>query len=187
MLKNILAITGKPGLYKLISHGNNMLIVESLVDGKRMPTYGRDKVISLADVSMFTMDEDMPLNVVLTKFGEKENLKVASIDPKKADNDELREFFGSFVPNFDRDRVYPSDIRKLVQWYNILINAGITDFAVEEETENAETNAPKVEEKKAPAKLAKPAKPAQPAKQVKTTQKAAGKSAAKTGVGAKKG
>lgn len=187
MLKNILAITGKPGLYKLVSHGNNMLIVESLADGKRMPTYGRDKVISLADVSMFTMDEDMPLNIVLTKLGEKENLKVASIDPKNADNDQLREFFGAFVPNFDRDRVYPSDIRKLIQWYNILINAGITDFAVEEETEQTDAEAPKVEEKKAPAKLAKPAKPAQPAKQVKTTQKAAGKSAAKTGVGAKKG
>lgn len=186
MLKNILAITGKPGLYKLVSHGNNMLIVESLVDGKRMPTYGRDKVISLADVSMFTMDEDMPLNIVLTKLGEKENLKVASIDPKNADNDQLREFFGAFVPNFDRDRVYPSDIRKLIQWYNILINAGITDFAVEEETEQTDAEAPKVEEKKAPAKkTTTPKKPA--AKQVKTTQKAAGKSAAKTGVGAKKG
>lgn len=186
MLKNILAITGKPGLYKLVSHGNNMLIVESLVDGKRMPTYGRDKVISLADVSMFTMDEDMPLNIVLTKLGEKENLKVASIDPKNADNDQLREFFGAFVPNFDRDRVYPSDIRKLIQWYNILINAGITDFAVEEETESTDAEAPKVEEKKAPAKkTTTPKKPA--AKQVKTTQKAAGKSAAKTGVGAKKG
>lgn len=186
MLKNILAITGKSGLYKLVSHGNNMLIVESLVDGKRMPTYGRDKVISLADVSMFTMDEDMPLNIVLTKLGEKENLKVASIDPKNADNDQLREFFGAFVPNFDRDRVYPSDIRKLIQWYNILINAGITDFAVEEETESTDAEAPKVEEKKAPAKkTTTPKKPA--AKQVKTTQKAAGKSAAKTGVGAKKG
>ncbi|MCQ2310606.1 MAG: DUF5606 domain-containing protein [Paludibacteraceae bacterium] len=179
MLKNILAITGKPGLYKLINHGNNMLIVESLIDGKRMPTYGRDKIISLGDISMFTTDEDMPLSEVLTKLGEKEGLKVASIDAKKADNDALRAYFASFVPNYDSDRVYPSDIRKLVLWYNILINAGITDFSAEENDETAE-EAPKPEEKKMAVK-----KPA--AKSQVKTQKAAGKSAAKTGVGAKKG
>ena len=89
MLKNILAVTGKPGLFKLVSRGNNMLIVESLVDGKRMPTYARDKIVSLADVSMFTEGDDIALNEVLTKLGEKEGLKVASIDPKKADNDAL--------------------------------------------------------------------------------------------------
>lgn len=183
MLKNILAVTGKPGLFQLVSRGNNMLIVESLVDGKRMPTYARDKIISLADVSMFTIDEDLSLSEVLTKMGEKEGLKVASIDAKKADNEALREYFGSFVPNFDRERVYPSDIRKLVAWYNILIQAGITDFRIEEEGAEGEEKkaeaAPKVEEKK-PVKKAAP-------KQVKTTQKAAGKAAAKTGVGAKKG
>ena len=108
-----------------------MLIVESLVDGKRMPTYARDKIVSLADVSMFTEDDDIALNEVLTKLGEKEGLKVASIDPKKADNDALRAFFAEVLPNYDRDRVYPSDIRKLVIWYNILIQAGITDFTVE--------------------------------------------------------
>lgn len=177
MLKNILAITGKPGLYKLINHGNNMLIVESLIDGKRMPTYGRDKIISLGDVSMFTMDEDLPLSEVLTRLGKKENLKVASIDAKKADNDALRAYFAGFVPNYDVDRVYPSDIRKLVLWYNILINAGITDFSVEEDEAAAE--APKQEEKKV---VKKPT-----AKASVKTQKAAGKASAKTGVGAKKG
>ena len=84
MLKNILAVTGKPGLFKLISRGNNMLIVESLLDGKRMPTYARDKIVSLADVSMFTEGDDIALSEVLTKLGEKEGLKPASIDPKKA-------------------------------------------------------------------------------------------------------
>ena len=133
MLKNILAVTGKPGLFKLVTRGNNMLIVESLIDGKRMPTYQRDKIVSLADVSMFTEGEDIALSEVLTKLGEKEGLKVASIDPKKADNDQLRAFFANVLPNYDRDRVYPSDIRKLISWYNILINAGITDFSVEEE------------------------------------------------------
>ena len=173
MLKDILSITGKPGLYKLVSRGNNMLIVESLLDGKRMPTYARDKIVSLGEISMYTMGDDIALSEVLTKLGEKEGLKVASIDPKKADNDELRDFFGEVLPDFDRDRVYPSDIRKLVQWYNILIGAGITDFTVEEGDEVP------VEEVKQEVK-----KPA-PKQQVKT-QKAAATSA-RTGVGSKKG
>ena len=110
MLRDILSITGKPGLYKLVSRGNNMLIVESLLDGKRMPTYARDKIVSLGEISMYTMGEDIALSEVLTKLGEKEGLKVAALDPKKADNDELRAFFGEVLPDFDRDRVYPSDI-----------------------------------------------------------------------------
>ena len=176
MLKNILSITGKPGLWKLISHGNNMLIVESLVDGKRMPTYARDKIVSLADVSMFTEGDDVSLSEVLTKLGAKEGLKAASIDAKQADNDALRTYFASVLPNFDRDRVYPSDIRKLVQWYNILIGAGVTDFTVEDEQETQEEVRPVQSEVKQAAKA--------PAK-VKT-QKAA-KTSVKTGVGAKKG
>ncbi len=135
MLKNILAITGKPGLYKLVSHGNNMLIVESLVDGKRMPTYARDKIVALSDVSMFTDADDIALSEVLTNAGKKEGLKVVAMDVKKASNAELQAWFDQVLPNWDRDRVYPSDIRKLIQWYNILINAGITDFTVEEEAE----------------------------------------------------
>ncbi|MBR2487280.1 MAG: DUF5606 domain-containing protein [Paludibacteraceae bacterium] len=175
MLRDILSITGKPGLYKLVSRGNNMLIVESLLDGKRVPTYARDKIVSLGEISMYTMGEDIALSEVLTKLGEKEGLKVASIDPKKADNDELRDFFGEVLPDFDRDRVYPSDIRKLIQWYNILINAGITDFTIDEEGEEVAA----IEEKKIETK-----KPA-PKAQVKTQKAAA--SSARTGVGAKKG
>ena len=174
MLRDILSITGKPGLYKLVSRGNNMLIVESLLDGKRVPTYARDKIVSLGEISMYTMGEDVSLSEVLTKLGEKEGLKVAAIDPKKADNDQLRNFFGEVLPDFDRDRVYPSDIRKLIQWYNILINAGITDFSIEEEGEEVA-----IEEKKQETK-----KPA-PKAQVKTQKAAA--SSTRTGVGAKKG
>ena len=174
MLKNILSITGKPGLYNLVSQGNNMLIVESLVDGKRMPTYARDKIVSLGEISMYTMGEDIALSEVLTKLGAKEGLKVATIDPKKASNDELHAFFAEVLPEYDRDRVYPSDIRKLVQWYNILVGAGITDFTAEEEG-----SAAVVEEKKQEVK-----KPA-PKQQVKTQKAAA--SSARTGVGSKKG
>ena len=132
-LKEILAITGKPGLYKLVSRGNNMLIVESLVDGKRMPTYARDKIVALSDVSMYTDADDIALSEVLTSAGKKEGLKPVAMDPKKAENKQLQAWFDEVLPNWDRDRVYPSDIRKLVQWYNILINAGITDFSIEKE------------------------------------------------------
>ena len=150
MLKNILSITGKPGLYKLVSQGNNMLIVESLIDGKRMPTYARDKIVSLGEISMYTMGEDIALSEVLTNLGKKEELKAVSFDPKKADNNQLHAFFAEVLPDYDRDRVYPSDIRKLIQWYNILIGAGITDFTAEEEGETI------VEEKKQEVKKAAP-------------------------------
>jgi len=132
-LTEILAITGKPGLYKLVSRGNNMLIVESLVDGKRMPTYSRDRIVALSDVSMFTNADDVRLSEVLTSAGKKENLQPVAMDPKKASNAELQAWFDEVLPDWDRDRVYPSDIRKLISWYNILVKAGITDFSIDEE------------------------------------------------------
>lgn len=134
MLKDILAITGKPGLYKLVNRGTNMLIVESLIDGKRQPTYARDKIVSLGEISMFTTGEDVTLSEVLTNTGKKEGFKPVGFDPKKADNETLKSWFGQVLPDWDEDRVYPSDIRKLIQWYNILVNAGITDFTIEEAT-----------------------------------------------------
>ena len=177
MLKNILAITGKSGLFRLVSRGNNMLIIESLEDGKRMPTYARDKIVSLADISMFTEGEDIPLHEVLTRLSEHQSGAEVDMEVKKVSNDELREFFALIVPDFDRDRVYPSDIRKLILWYNQLIKAGITDFSVEEE---AEAEAPQVaqEEKKTEKKTAAKT-------QVKTQKSSVVK--VKTGVGAKKG
>ena len=132
-LTEILAVTGKPGLYRLVSRGNNMLIVESLVDGKRMPTYARDRIVALSDVSMFTNADDVRLCDVLTSAGKKEELKPVAMDPKKASNAELQAWFDEVLPDWDRDRVYPSDIRKLISWYNILVKAGITDFSIDEE------------------------------------------------------
>ncbi len=177
MLKNILAITGKPGLFRLVSQGNNMLIVESLEDGKRMPTYARDKIVSLADISMFTIDEDVPLHEILETLRKKEDNAVCSLDAKKADNEVLRSFFAEILPTFDRDRVYPSDIRKLIQWYNILVKAGFTDFSEIEETEEAAPT-PEIEEKK------QAQKPVQN-KAVRTQKSAAAKP--KLTAGAKKG
>ena len=129
MLETILAISGKPGLFRLVSRGNRNLIVETLdAQKKRMPAFSADKVISLADIAMYTNEKEVPLREVLKSIKEKENGKVASIDYGKASKEELYTFLGEVLPNFDRDRVYPSDIKKLVQWYNILIENGMDNF-----------------------------------------------------------
>ena len=131
MLQTILSISGKPGLYKLVSRGKMNLIVEALDDThRRMPAFATDRVTSLSDIAMFTDTEDVPLWKVLKNLGEKEQLKPASFNYKKASGNELRKYFGEILPDFDRDRVHDSDIKKLIQWYNILINNGITDFEV---------------------------------------------------------
>ena len=123
MLKTILSIAGKPGLYKLISSGKNMLIVET-VDAakKRIPAYGQDKVISLADIAMYTDAEEVSLSKVLESVKNKENGAVASIDYKKVSANELHAYFAEILPNYDRDRVHASDIKKLLSWYNILVS-----------------------------------------------------------------
>jgi hypothetical protein len=135
MLKEILSVTGKPGLFKLVSQGKNMLIVESLLDGKRIPAYTKDKVVSLGDIAIFTEDAEVPLGQVLESVKAKENGGVCSIDTK-ADNEKLRNYMTEVLPDYDRERVYPSDIRKMINWYNLLIHANITDF-VEETKEEA--------------------------------------------------
>lgn len=134
MLKSIVAISGKPGLYKVLSQGKNMLIVENLTDGKRVPAHSSEKVVSLGDISMFTEGEDKPLHEILEAIKAMENGAKASVDPK-SNNDSLRTYFAQIVPDFDRDRVYPTDIRKLIQWYNLLIETGNTDFTLKEEAE----------------------------------------------------
>lgn len=133
MLKTILSISGKPGLYKLISQAKNMLIVESISPEKRrMPAYGNEKITSLADIAMYTDDSEKPLKEVLASIKEKEKGAIASIDPKKASADELRSYFAEILPDYDRERVYTADIKKLISWYNILVTNGITDFEDEE-------------------------------------------------------
>jgi len=137
MLKEILSVTGKPGLFKLVSQGKNMLIVESLIDGKRIPAYTKDKVVSLGDIAIFTENAEVPLGQVLESVKAKENGGICSIDPK-ADNDKLRKYMIEVLPEYDRDRVYPSDIRKMIAWYNLLINAKITDFVEETKEESSQ-------------------------------------------------
>lgn len=136
MLETILAIAGKPGLYKLVSRGNKNLIVESIDEKKhRMPAFSTDRVISLADIAMFTDEKEVPLAEVLTSIKEKENGAQCSLDLKKASKQELLDYLGEVLPNFDRDRVYPTDARKLFQWYNILVSNGYTDFSKLQPTE----------------------------------------------------
>lgn len=138
MLETILAISGKPGLYRLVSHSNRGLIVETLDEKKkRMPVFGTDKVISLADIAMYTDEEEVPLRQVLCNVKEKENGQQTTLDYKKASKEELVEFMAAVLPYFDRDRVYTTDIKKLIQWYNLLIENGVTDF--EEKTEEEKT------------------------------------------------
>ena len=134
MLKTILAVSGKPGLYKLISQAKNMLIVESLVEKKRTPVYASDKVISLGDIAMYTNDGEVYLANVLETIKQKENGQVVPLNYKKASPDELRHFIEEILPNYDEDRVHISDIKKLIQWYNLLVSNGETDFT-EKETE----------------------------------------------------
>jgi hypothetical protein len=128
MLKRILSVSGKPGLFKLISQGKNMTIVESLVDKKRMPALAHDRVVSLGDISIYTENEELPLGDVLTKIKEKEESQKSSIDPK-ADGNILRNYFAEIVPDFDKERVHTSDIKKIIIWYNLLIENEITDFS----------------------------------------------------------
>ena len=146
MLKTILAISGKPGLYSLVSRGNRSLIVETLdANRKRLPVFGTDKVISLADIAMYTDEEEVPLRQVLNAIKElKKGKTVADIDLKKASRDQLFDFMGQVLPNFDRDRVHPSDVKKLIQWYNLLIENGVTDF----DEDLKETNGDNIDDRK---------------------------------------
>ena len=133
MLRTILSVAGKAGLYKLVSNGRNMLIVEALdASKKRMPVHGVDKVVSLGDIAMYTDDEEVPLWQVLENVKTKCEGAACAIDYKKASNEELADFFAEVLPNYDRDRVYMSHVRKLIQWYNILVEANLTDFVPEE-------------------------------------------------------
>lgn len=140
MIKTILSISGRPGLFKLVSQGKNMLIVESLLNGKRMPAYAHDKVVSLGDISIYTLDGDVPLADVFETIKEKNEGK--AVDVKAMDNDALRSYFSEILPDFDDERVYTNDIRKVFQWYNQLIAAGVTEF---KDKEAAEDQAPETE------------------------------------------
>ena len=134
MFERILTISGKPGLYRLISSGRNMFIVE-MVDAskKRMPVYNSDSVVMLDDIAIYTDTEEVPLRNVFAKIYEKE-AAVLPFDIKSATPEELVEYFEGIMPDYDRERVCLTHIKKMFAWYNLLVSNGIVEFAVEEET-----------------------------------------------------
>lgn len=133
MFERILTISGKPGLYRLISSGRNMFIVE-MVDAakKRMPVYNSESVVMLDDIAIYTDTEEVPLREVFAKIYEKE-AAVLPFDIKMATPEELVEYFEGIMPDYDRERVYLTHIKKMYSWYNILVSNGIVEFASEEQ------------------------------------------------------
>lgn len=134
MFERILTVSGKPGLYYLVSQGRNMFIVET-VDAakKRMPVYNHDKVVMLDDIAIYTDTEEVPLRDVMAKIYEKEG-GLLPFDMKMATPEEIVEYFESVMPDYDKERVYLTHIKKLFSWYNLLVEYGVVDFKSDEET-----------------------------------------------------
>ncbi|NND63731.1 MAG: DUF5606 domain-containing protein [Flavobacteriaceae bacterium] len=135
-LEKILSISGKPGLYELKTQTRTGLLAESLLDGKKITVSARQNVSLLSEIAIYTLTEEVPLHKVFSKISEKENGGEAI--SHKSGKDELEEYFFNVLPDYDEDRVYPSDIKKVLQWYNLLNRKGFTDFSEEEEDTSEE-------------------------------------------------
>lgn len=154
-LEKVLSIAGKPGLYKLKSQTRAGFLAESLLDGKTINVSGRHNVSLLSEIAIYTLTEEVPLRKVFEKISKKEDGKEAI--NHKASKEELEEYFFGVMPDYDEDRVYASDIKKVVQWYNLLVKNGLTDFSeakkedIEEDKEAIATKSTKVTSPKAAA------------------------------------
>jgi len=146
-LTKILSISGKHGLFQVVSQLKNAVLVESLIDKKRFPAFAHEKISSLKEISVFTNGEDKPLREVLKAMYEKYEGKPA-IDPK-TDDKTLKTFFLEVVPDYDQERVYISDIRKIVGWYNLLAENNMLDFTEPEEKPGEESAENETAEKEA--------------------------------------
>ncbi len=135
-LSNILVISGRPGLYRLVSQTKTGAVIESLCDGKRVPAFKNDKISSLSEICMFTMEEDYPLSNVFKNIYIKENKNSISFDFKKSSTKDLFHYFGEVLPNMDMTRIYPSDIKKALSWYNLLLSKDLIDDEVDNTSEN---------------------------------------------------
>lgn len=133
MLKKILSISGKPGLFKMINNTPNAIIVESLLDGKRSAAYSNSKIIALEDISIYTENEDMPLRNILKRIYDKEN--GAQALSHKEPTEKIIAYFEEIVPEYDKDKVYVSDMKKILQWYNLLVGKEMLNFGEEEKSE----------------------------------------------------
>jgi len=153
-LKDILSIAGKPGLYKLVGQMKNGIVVESLIDGKRVPAYSTDRVSALEDISIYSDDEEVLLAVIFDSIFEKENGEKTK--SHSGSSDELKAYFSEILPDYDKDRVYVSDMKKVLRWYNLLHEAGmLIQEKPEEEKEEKPEEAKKTTKKKKVAKAAK--------------------------------
>ena len=140
-LSKIVSISGKPGLYVIKSQAIGRLIVESVLDGKCSPAFARDRMSSLEEISIFSTDEDRPLKDVFKMIHEKMGDKV-DFDYKKATPDQLREKFAFVMPDYDEEAVYPSDMKKVFAWYQMLVDKNLLDFTEEEAQPEASEEKP---------------------------------------------
>lgn len=135
-LSEILSIAGKPGLFKVVAQTKNGVVVESLLDGKRFTAFANERMSSLEEISIFTEDDDIPLKEVFQKIYEKQDGEAAI--NHKSNNNELKAFFEEAVPDYDKARVYVSDIKKVVQWYNVLHKNEMLNFESPDEDTDSE-------------------------------------------------
>jgi len=161
-LTGIISISGRPGLFKVIAQGKNSVIVESMIDKKRFPAYATEKISTLEDISIFTYEEDVKLTEVLAKMNE---TFTDNCPAHKEEMNVLVKALDSFLPNWDQDRVYPSDVRKIFQWFHLIKQAGLFEASEEESTEAPakEAKAKTEPAKKKASTAAAPAKAAKPA------------------------
>ncbi|MEP3211426.1 MAG: DUF5606 domain-containing protein [Maribacter sp.] len=136
-LEKILSIGGKPGLYRLVTQTRTGFVAESLLDGKKITVGLRSNVSILSEIAIYTLDEELPLREVFQKIQVKEKGGKTAI-PHKSEKIKLEEYFFEVLPNYDEDRVYASDIKKVIQWYNLLQENGITDFSEDDEDSSSE-------------------------------------------------
>jgi hypothetical protein len=150
-LSKILSIAGKPGLYKLAGEAKNNVVVESLIDGKRMPAFAHERISSLQEISIYTTGEDLPLHDALKMIYDMTGGQPVE-NPKKMSSDQLKALFEKAIPEYDKDSVYVSDMKKVFTWYNLLLEKGLLVFSDEETEEKQEpeagTNEKPAEEKK---------------------------------------
>ncbi|MEY3439028.1 MAG: hypothetical protein RL265_1613 [Bacteroidota bacterium] len=183
-LTGIIAISGRPGLYKVIAQGKNNIIVESLIDNKRFPAYATDKISALDDISIYTYDEDAPLKDLLSAIYKKEDGKMCP--SHKESLTVLQNYLLELLPNYDQERVYSSDVKKMFQWYNLLHKSGNLKMeeevaeatAIVEEETQSETATKKPTAKKVAAPKAATAVKAKTADKAKSAKPAAGKKVA---------
>lgn len=151
-LSGIISISGKPGLFKVVAQSKNNIIVESLLNKKRFPAYSTDRISALEDISIYTYEDDVPLREVFTKIAEKENCGPAPSHKESAKK--LASYLEEVLPDYDEDRVYSSDIKKLYQWYNILQKEGLITLEEdkEEDSQSKDKSKQESENKKTTAK-----------------------------------